>query len=160
MESSTGEYHWRETFFIFFSEKNRPTLTQIERVLGELNHKFELKQLAADDDGLFESVSLHSPDDHAAMEISLELGEAVIEQRAELGKQLKGEATPKQLALIAQADARLDVMHFEHIAADWGGGEESLDDMLDPGSLLLVVEALVKLTRGLPIDPASGTILP
>ena len=36
---------------------------------------------------------------------------------------------------------------------EWGGGS------LDPSSLLNVVEALAKLTHGLPIDPASGAIL-
>ena len=31
--------------------------------------------------------------------------------------------------------------------------------MLDPSCLLMVVDALVELTEGLPIDPASGQIL-
>ena len=159
-----GELQWRETYFIFFPQANRPTLTQVERVLGELNPKFVLQQLTADDDGLFESVMVLSTDDNAAVEISLELGEAVVEQRTELAQHLRREATPRQLATIAAADARLDVMHFEHVSDVHGDdnlnvGDDELDEMLDPGSLLLVVEALVKLTRGVPIDPATGAIM-
>ena len=64
----------------------------------------------------------------------------------------------------ARADARLDVMLFERIRAGaWGNQEEEEDweaGGLDPSSLLGVVEALTKLTGGLPIDPASGTIMP
>jgi hypothetical protein len=96
------------------------------------------------------------------LEISYETGDAVIEQSAALAKQLRGEATPEQLKKLLRADARLDVMHFERVSA-----EDSFDDddqefggeAVDPSSLLNVVEALAKLTKGLPIDPASGAIL-
>ena len=56
-------------------------------------------------------------------------------------------------------------MLFERVRSnDWGSDEgEDEDDWeagsLDPASLLNVVEALAKLTGGLPIDPASGAIL-
>jgi hypothetical protein len=51
-------------------------------------------------------------------------------------------------------------MHFERVNAD-----DDLDDgdefgeAVDPASLLNVVGALTKLTKGVPIDPASGAIL-
>ena len=69
---------------------------------------------------------------------------------------------PKQLQQMLKSDARLDVMLFERVRGesldpddddDWESGS------LDPSSLLNVVEALAKLTGGLPIDPASGAIL-
>ena len=160
MQKPDGEFHWRETYFIFFSLSNRPTLTQVERVLGELNKKFELKELCANDDGLFESVLLYSPDDNAALEICLEQGETIIEQQADLVSQLSEEATKEQMRMLTQADARLDIMHFEHVSSSWEEGDENLDEMLDPGSLLLAVDALVELTGGVPIDPASGAIMP
>ena len=58
----------------------------------------------------------------------------------------------------SDADARLDVMHFERVSTDSfdDNDEEFAAGALDPGSLLNVVEALAKLTHGLPIDPASG----
>ena len=103
---------------------------------------------------------MQAPEDHAALEISYETGDAVIEQSAELAKQLKGDVTPDQLKRLLRADARLDVMHFERVSADSfdDDDEEFATGALDPGSLLNVVEALAKLTHGLPIDPASGAI--
>jgi len=62
-----------------------------------------------------------------------------------------------------KADARLDVMLFERIRGEGFAPDGDDDDWesgsLDPSSLLNVVEALAKLTGGLPIDPASGAIL-
>jgi len=161
MPSSEHEqYHWRETFFILFSCQQRPTLTQVERALGELSSKYQLTDLTADDDGLFESVKLSSPDDHAMLEITFESGESVIEQSVELAKQLRGDADSRQLAALLRADARFDVMHFEQLADDPLADEDELDERLDPSCLLMVVDALVDLTHGTAIDPASGTILP
>ena len=67
---------------------------------------------------MFESLLVQAPDDHSALEISYETGDAVIEQSAALAKQLRGEATADQLKRLLRADARLDVMHFERVNAD------------------------------------------
>ncbi len=159
--SGEPELHWRETYFILFDQANRPTLTQVERALGELNHRYELKNLQADDDGHLESISLNAPEDRVAIEISFESGEAVAEQTTQLAKQLQGEADSDQLAALLRADARFDVMHFEMVDSEYASNDEDeLDDMLDPSCLLLVVDAMVELTAGLPIDPSSGAILP
>ncbi|MFV2065658.1 MAG: hypothetical protein ACC645_01660 [Pirellulales bacterium] len=157
-DDGRDEYRWRETYFILFSTSARPTLTQVERVLGELSSRVELDRLAADNDGRFESVTLEAPDDYAALEISYESGEAVVEQAVELAKQLQGEAEPGQLAQLIKADARLDVMHFERVMGSEYADDES-EEMLDPSCLLMVVEALVALTDGVAIDPAAGAIL-
>jgi hypothetical protein len=62
-----------------------------------------------------------------------------------------------------KSNARLDVMLFERIRGEESGGDEDDEEWeggsVDPSSLLNVVEALAKLTHGLPIDPASGAIL-
>jgi hypothetical protein len=51
-------------------------------------------------------------------------------------------------------------MHFQRIMNDpYGDNDDDYDDALNPASLLSVVEALVELTGGLPIDPASGAIM-
>jgi hypothetical protein len=157
------QLEWRDTYFILFQQASRPTLTQVEAAITDSTRRVTLENLEADDDGLFESLLVQAPEDHAALEISYETGDAVVEQSAELAKQLRDEATPEQLKRLLRADARLDVMLFERITA---GEEASADDeewgpeAVDPASLLNVVDALAKLTRGLPIDPASGAILP
>ena len=157
------QLEWRDTYFILFQQGSRPTLTQVEAAITDSTRRVTLENLEADDDGMFESLLVQAPDDHAALEISYETGDAVVEQSAQLAKQLRGDATPDQLKRLLRSDARLDVMLFERISA---GEEASEDDeewgpeSVDPASLLNVVDALAKLTRGLPIDPASGAILP
>jgi hypothetical protein len=157
------QLEWRDTYFILFQQSGRPTLTQVEAAISDSSKRITLENLTADEDGMFESLLVQAPDDHSALEISYETGDAVIEQSAALAKQLQDEATADQLKKLLRADARLDVMHFERV--DSGDGDD-LDDedgleseAVDPASLLNVVEALAKLTRGLPIDPASGAIL-
>jgi len=157
------ELEWRDTYFILFQQSGRPTLTQVEAAIGEAPGRLLLENLEADDDGMFESVLVQAPQDNAALEISYETGDAVIAQSADLAKHLKGELGPDQLAKMLRADARLDVMLFERVRGDAWGDQEEEDDWesggLDPSSLLGVVEALAKLTGGLPIDPASGAIM-
>jgi len=156
--NGSDDYHWRETYYILFDASERPTLTQVEHAVGELSGHIRLQNLTADDDGHFESLMLQSPDDYAALEISYEAGEAVIEQAVDLAKQLKSEAEPQQLARLIKANARLDVMHFAQVVPDASGEDD--DEMLDPSCLLMVVDTLRDLTGGIAIDPASGAILP
>jgi hypothetical protein len=163
MDDETGDQlEWRDTYFVLFQQSGRPTLTQVEAAISDSARHLTLENLEADEDGMFESILVQAPDDHSALEISYETGDAVIEQSAALAKQLRGEATAEQLKQLLRADARLDVMHFERVSADDSFGEDDEEfggDAVDPASLLNVVEALAKLTKGLPIDPASGAIL-
>jgi hypothetical protein len=162
MDYEAGDQlEWRDTYFILFQQSGRPTLTQVEAAISDSARHVTLENLEADDDGMFESLLVQAPDDHAALEISYETGDAVIEQSAELAKQLKGEATPDQLKKLLRADARLDVMHFERVNAEepFDDEEDFGGEAVDPSSLLNVVAALAKLTKGVPIDPASGAIL-
>jgi hypothetical protein len=162
-DDNDDQLEWRDTYFVLFKQSDRPTLTQVEAAITETSRRLKLENLEADEDGMFESLLVQAPQDNAALEISYERGEAVVEQSAELAKQLKDELGPKQLQQMLKSDARLDVMLFERVRA--GGTDSDEDDedwetgALDPSSLLNVVEALAKLTGGLPIDPASGAIL-
>jgi hypothetical protein len=176
---SSDELLWLETYFILFPHKRRPTLTQVERALLEADPRLRLENLSADDDGLFESVLVESPEDHAAVEISFEASESVIEQNLEWAKQLQTQLSPKQLQQLVAADARLDVAHFERVQAgaardeqkpqrrnlpadDFGDDdleEEAAMEVFDPSCLLTVVEALSALTKGLTFDPASGEVV-
>jgi hypothetical protein len=160
-DPENDQLEWRDTYFIFFQRSNRPTLTQVEAAIVDATRHVTLQNLEADDDGLFESVLVQAPDDNAALEISYETGDAVVQQSADLAKQLKRDVNPKQLAQMLRADARLDIMLFERVGTDDTVDEDDEWDAgaLDPSSLLSVVEALAKLTRGLPIDPAAGAVL-
>jgi len=156
-----NDFEWRETYFVMFPGEKRPTLSSVEESLQALSSRFELSNRGADDQGYFESLTINAPDHNVALEINYETGEAVDEQVAELARQLDKEATPEQLDRLSQSDARFDVMHFERVGVENydENGEDDLE-MIDPSCLLMVVETLVQLTGGLPIDPASGTILP
>jgi hypothetical protein len=161
-DDSEDQLEWRDTYFILFQKSDRPTLTQVEAAITESSRRLKLENLEADDDGMFESALVQAPQDNAALEISYETGEAVAEQSVDLAKQLKDELDAKQLKKMLKADARLDVMLFERVSHNGFGGDEEDDwetGSLDPSSLLNVVDALAKLTGGLPIDPASGAIL-
>jgi hypothetical protein len=178
-KSKGDELLWLETYFIMFPSKRRPTLTQVEHALAEADPRLRLENLAADDDGLFESLLVESPEDHAAVEISYETGESVIEQNLEWAKQLQQQLPPKQLQQLVVADARLDVAHFERLQAggppsnpaspqadfpddefgDDDFDEEAAMEVFDPTCLLTVVEALSGLTKGLAFDPAAGEVV-
>jgi hypothetical protein len=160
-KNDADQLEWRDTYFILFRKSDRPTLTQVEAAITESSRRLKLENLEADDDGMFESAVVQAPQDNAALEISYETGEAVVEQSADLAKQLKGELSANQLKQMLKADARLDVMLFERLSQNGCGDDEDDWDAssLDPSSLLNVVDALAKLTGGLPIDPASGAIM-
>ena len=179
-QKASDELLWLETFFIVFPHKRRPTLSQVERALTGADPRLQLANLSADDDGLFESVLVQSPEDNAAVEISYEASESVIEQNLEWAKQLQDQLAPKQLQQLVAADARLDVAHFERVQATAASGdretaeqdypaddfgneddfdEEAAMESFDPTCLLTVVEALSSLTKGLTFDPASGEVV-
>jgi hypothetical protein len=157
------EYKWRETYFVLFDSCKRPTLKQVEHVLHELSDRFELSNARADEDGRFESITVISPDDYAALDISYESGEEVQEQGAAFHKELKGAACDaderSKLARLPKCDARFDLLHFEQVTDDEPPEEDELDEMLDPSALLIVLDALVELTAGVGVDPQSGTLL-
>ncbi len=82
-----------------------------------------------------------------------------MEHGQELSQELAATIEPDQRPLlkrIKQLDGRFDVLHFEQVeAADENDG----DDLLDPSTLLAVMEELARMTDGIAIDPQSGTIL-
>ncbi|WP_428306108.1 hypothetical protein [Lacipirellula sp.] len=117
------ELLWLETYFILFPAKRRPTLTQVERALTEANPRLRLENLLADEDGLFASVLIESPEDNAAVEVSFEMGDTIAEQNMQWAKELQSKMTPKQLQAIVSADARLDVAHFERVPKGGAGSQ-------------------------------------
>lgn len=168
--AANDELYWLETYFILFPQKRRPTLKQVSAALVNANCRFKIENPASDSEGLLMSLLVESPEDHAAVEISYEVGDAIIEQNLTWAKELQKELAPAKLQELIIADARLDVAHFERMAASDGSASdaafpdefadpEDAYDMLDPTCLLTVVETLSSLTGGLTFDPASGEIL-
>ncbi|MGD9721626.1 MAG: hypothetical protein AB7O59_05940 [Pirellulales bacterium] len=155
------EYKWRETYFVLFDSARRPSLKKVERVLRNLNDRFELSNAMADEDGRFESITVMSPDDYAALDISYETGEEVVEQGALLRQELKSSAADDdertKVERLPKCDARFDLLHFEQVTDD--EPQDEMDEILDPSALLIVLDALVELTDGVGVDPASGTLL-
>jgi hypothetical protein len=159
---STFENHdfkWRETYFVLFDSARRPMLEEVKRRLLKINPRFELSNGEADDTGHFDSITLRSPQDYAAMDISYVSGEEVSDQVDELQRDMKGSidaADRPKLTQLSQCDAKFDILHFEQVS-DEDADDES--EMLDPSALLSVMDALIELTKGVGIDPQSGSLM-
>ncbi len=155
-----NDYKWRETYFVMFDAAHRPSLEQVKTRLAKLNPRFVLSNGEADDDGRFDSITIRSPQDYAAMDISYESGDEVAEQVSELQQELKGgldAADRPKFEKLGRCNAKLDVLHFEQLDAESGNEEEG--DMLDPSALLSVMDTLVEITHGVGIDPQSGSLM-
>jgi len=155
-----SQYRWRETYFVLFQSSNRPTLETLQHRLSKLNSRFTLTNLSADDSGRFESMTVLSPDDFAALDVCYLEGPEVRDWGAEMADELETtDCRPEdraRLAQIRQCDARFDVLHFEQVVHF---EDDEPDDMLDPSTLLVVITALCKETEGLAVDPQAGTFL-
>jgi len=156
-------FQWRETYFVLFPMSRRPQAAAVREALQRLDARYQISELQASENSEFESVTLKSPDDFAAMDISYMDGEEVAEQVQELlksasqsKKSQEALLDPDQLALLRTCDARLDVLHFEQMA-DSGAGDD--DEFLDPGALLVVLERLRQICTGLVVDPQSGSVM-
>lgn len=153
------QYRWRETYFVMFDAQKRPTLKQVQRALSGLSCRLTLTNLSADEQGDFESLTVLSPDDFAALDVCYLAGDEVTEQAAVLFQDMKAPACSKgeraRLERLRHCDGRFDVLHFEQVA----DVDDEPDEMLDPSTLLIVLEALVGLTDGIAVDPQAGTFM-
>ena len=156
------QYRWRETYFVLCDAAERPSLRTVGETLAALDTTYELTNLHADDAGRFESLTLLSPDDFAALDVCFTSGMEVVEQVVDLAEQMQGAACePDEMAAVKQirrCNARFDVLHFERVNESHTEGTEA-DELLDPTALLLVLGELARLCDGVAVDPQSGTIL-
>lgn len=155
------EYRWRDTYFVLFHAQHRPSAGETLKALETLGPRFQVQETRCDEDGRFESLTLISPDDFSAMDISFITGDEVEEQVDTLlkggkDKELTKEEQHKWKALKG-CDARFDVYHFERIVLSEEDDED--EGFLDPGGLLIVLACLSKLCHGVSIDPQAGTVL-
>lgn len=157
-----NQYRWRETYFVLFASKDRPKLPTLEKALRELDPRYELANPSADEEGRFESLTLISHDDFAALDICYTEGEEVLEQIQGLLEELRPLACETgceaQLKKLQHCDARFDVLHFEEMSESLDDEGDVLDDVLDPSALLLVMAELARMTGGVAIDPQSGSV--
>lgn len=153
-------YRWRETYFVLFQHEDRPSATAIQEALRPLAPRVQVREMRAGKNDRLESLTLVSPDDFAAMDLSFVSGDEVVEQVRELEQQLvKGVLSKDDRGKwdqIKACDARFDVYHFEQLVAN---EEDDDEGFLDPGSLLIVLQRLATLCRGIGLDPQSGTLL-
>ena len=157
------EYRWRETYFVMMKGDARPTGDSVQSTLKQLNRRYELSDPRTNGAGELESMTLQSPDDNAAMDISYIEGEEVTDQIAEMIDDMKRSAsndTERGLVRrLPECDARLEVYHFEKLTFIGGDDEFDEDEFLDPGSLLIVLEKLAELCHGVPVDPQTGSVV-
>ena len=152
-----SQYVYRDTFFVFFPRANRPSAEQVKSILDELGDNYDIRNLKSVD-GKLESLSVYSPQDYSAMDITYVGGDEVTEQINELLNDFKSMTLTgddrQKIAVFDNCDARFDVFHFEQVSE----GEEETE-VLDPGGLLLVLERLARLCQGVSLDPQSQTLL-
>lgn len=152
-----ANYQYRDTYFVLFDKSHRPSEKSIQAMIDRLGQKFDASGLRCDN-GLLESVTLHSPQDYSAIDIAYVEGEDVSIQINEIREEfrsitVRGDDLEK-LKLLKSFNARLDIFHFERIVR--GAGE---DEFIDPGGLLLVMEELAKECQGIGYDPQSQSLL-
>jgi len=157
-----SRFQWRETYFVLFQQKHRPQAADVEKALGEIGEKIALVDVAADEDGLLESLTILAHADSAGMDVIYVEGEEVEEQVVELRREWKGQLIASGdkavLERMKECDARLDVFHFEELG-DSFLDEDSDEGVLDPATLLLVLSKLAKLCHGISIDPQAGPLI-
>ena len=159
-------YQWRETYFVFFDEKNRPSAEKLQWMLEGLGQRCSVTDIQNDDEGRFESLTLFSPDDYAAMDISYVSGQEVSDHAVDMAMQMKETAQDEQereeIAKLPRYSARLDVYHFEQLILTGGRRvdvNDEEDGLLDPGAVLIAMEKLVKLCKGIGVDPQSNSFM-
>ena len=148
-------YRWRETYFVLFESASRPSVALLEEALGELETSYQIEQIGDDGQGQVESLTLISPSDFAAMDITYLSGEEIPLQVDELKQGLDvGALTDEEqdkAARLDACDARFEIFHFERMTE-----VDDEDEFLDPGALLNVLERLAELCDGVVVDPQSG----
>ena len=158
------EFEWRETYFVLFDQANLPAAEVLQSVLETASSKFEVANLRMREDGTFESLTVYSPADLAAMDVTCMHGEDVTTQIPELLDELRpnceSEEEQQQLGQLANSSARMDIYHFEQ--KDVGGipAEPSEEmEFMDPGGVLMVLELIAQLCEGVVVDPQTSTIM-
>jgi hypothetical protein len=156
-----SDFRWRETYFVLFQAADRPTAEAARAAIRGLGDRFDVREVQPDDQGRLESLSIRVRGESSAMDVVYVGDEDVTEQLPELISELRhgpdGDTCGAQIEALADATARLDVLHFQ-MQLD-NESEDDLDDYIDPGSLLVVLECLCQLCHGIAVDPQSASFV-
>ncbi len=150
-------YKWRETYFVLFRRGDHPTVEDVASAL-ETGHN-EVTNVHGDVDGRFESATVQPSEDFSGMDVTFVAGEEVNDHVQQLlndfAKQTLSSEDQEKLNLLGECDSRFDIFHFEEVKNTADDEEE----FLDPGALLLVIEQIVYLCKGVGVDPQSGSLI-
>lgn len=150
-------YKWRETYFVLFRQADHPAVADVASALEMGRNK--VTNVNADAEGRFESATVESSEDYAGLDVTFVTGDEVKDHVQELlndfARQTLSSEDQEKLNLLGECDSRFDIFHFEEV--DNSAGDE--DESLDPGALLLVIEQIVYLCKGVGIDPQSGSLI-
>ena len=156
------EFRWRETYFVLFDEANRPKADDVVAALRQVNENYQLGDVRKTESEALESLTVLSPDDYAGMDITFVGGPEVQEHTEELVEEMLpmvvGEEQDR-LKKLPEFNARLDVFHFEQLTFTGPADGNDMEEFVDPGSLLIVLEKLAELTKGVGVDQESGTLI-
>ena len=151
-----NSYIYRDTFFIYFDKTKRPSADKVQATLAGLGPGYETINLR-ESEGELESITVSSPHDFSAMDITYvegdEVSQAIHDVMEEFRTMTLAGDDQKKLARFSTTNARFDIFHFEKMI---DGGQ---DEFIDPGGLLVVLEALAGLCDGISLDPQSHTLL-
>ncbi len=151
------KYKWRETYFVLFRRSDHPSVEDLANALETGNNK--VTNVNGDGEGRFESATVQSSEDFSGMDVTFVAGDEVRDHVQELlndfAKQTLSSEDHEKLNLLGECDSRFDIFHFEEVKNSSNDEEESLD----PGALLLVIEQIVYLCKGVGIDPQSGSLI-
>lgn len=164
------EYEWRETLFVLFDGEKHPPLTEAEMaalVAGAEFSFLEMAKVKAGPDGRPKSLVFLSPATGSAVEVHYRQGKTVLDQSRAFYQSVRGildsderRAWQKILPLASC----YELVYFERPVSEIRLMEEFPEepdemDFYDPGTLLFLMEALTRRTRGVAVDPQSGMIL-
>ncbi len=116
---SDDRYSWRETYFVFFEPERRPLLCDVHRELNAHAGTFRILAERGDAANNLQSLTVASYEDHSALEVAYQEGEAVT---AEIGGILETLGRPRSTRerekhlRLARCRAKFDLIHFEQTA--------------------------------------------
>jgi hypothetical protein len=150
-------YRWRGTYFVLFDAHRRLTSGQIAAELRAIDSRNEVFDIRENENG-FESLTMISPSDFAGMDVTCMTGEEVKEQASDLIMELQETVEEpedqKKIDRLAACDAQFEIYHFQQIT-----DQDDDDEMMDPGSLLVVLERLAEQCDGVAVDPQSSSFM-
>lgn len=164
------EYEWRETLFVFFDGEKHPPLSKTEMAALVADAKFSFLEMAKTKtapDGRLKTLLFLSPETGSAVEVHCRQGKTVLDQSRAFYQSVRAilDSSERQAwKKILPLASCYELVYFEKPASETRLMEEfpeDHDDMdfYDPGTLLFLMEALTRHTRGVAVDPQSGMIL-